>query len=490
MNGGQTVSALAITISILASAAISSPTAQRPLAPDVTNWPQWRGPDGNGVSRAVSLPVSWGPDKNIVWKTPLPSWSGGTPVIWGDRIFVTSPSKPAAASADASPPPPPNQGAGAGQGRPGGPPGFGQGGFGGRQGFGRGGGYGGRRDAGGPALMLVCIAKKNGAVLWQRELDTGNRVYNKQNSSSPSPVTDGKHVWVVTGTGAVTAFTMDGKEAWKRNLQKDYGQFGLNWGYASSPLFYNGKLIIEVLHGMRTTDPSYLVAFNGLTGKEVWRAIRPTDAPRESPDAYTTPALLNVNGKNQIVISGGDYVTGHDPETGKEIWRAGGLNPMKSANYRIVASPVVAGGMVYAPSRNRPLVALRTGGTGDVTNSHFAWKWDDRGGPDVPTPVSDGKFFYMVDDRGMMTCLDAKTGKLIWGPERTANGTVDSSLLLADGKIYITNENAVTTVLQAGPEFKVLATNELDGSYTLSSLAVSGKQLFVRTSNFLYCIGK
>jgi outer membrane protein assembly factor BamB len=359
----------------------------------------------------------------------------------------------------------------------------------GSQGFQRG-GFGVRRDPGGPTLLLICIAKKNGAVLWQRELDQGNQVWNKQNASSPSPVTDGKHVWVVTGTGAVAAFTMEGKLVWRRHLQRDYGLFGLNWGYASSPLLHEGKLIIQVLHGSHTNAPSYLLALNALTGKEVWRQERPTDAIRESPDAYTTPALLAFNGKTQIVVSGGDYITGHDPRTGKEIWRAGGLNPYRQGNYRIVASPVVMEEMVYVPSRRRPLLAVRAGGTGDVTASHIVWKWDDRGGPDVPTPVSDGKYFYMVDDSGMVTCLDAKSGKRIWGPERTAPGIVDSSPLLADAKLYIVNENAVTTVLATGPQFKVLATNMLDGSYTLSSPAISGNHLFIRTATHLYCIGK
>jgi outer membrane protein assembly factor BamB len=146
--------------------------------------------------------------------------------------------------------------------------------------------------------------------------------------------------------------------------------------------------------------------------------------------------------------------------------------------------------MIYAPTRQRPLLALRAGGTGDVTTSHLAWKWDDNGSPDVPTPVSDGKYFYMVSDNGMVTCVEAKTGKLVWGPDRTAIGTVSSSPLLADGKLYVTNERNITTVLSAGPEFKLLATNELDGTYTLSSIAVSGEQLFLRTSTHLYCIAK
>jgi outer membrane protein assembly factor BamB len=469
---------LILTFLLAFSPAVLGFAIQGSASTAAQNWPQWRGPEGNGVSRATGLPTSWGPDKNILWKAPMPSWSGGTPVVWGDRIFVTSASKAAepasAAQAQSQDQPPPQPG---------------QGPAGGRQGPGRG-GYGGRRDAGGPALLIVCISKKDGSALWQKELDQGNRVYNKQNMSSPSPVTDGKLVWVMTGTGAVTAFDFGGKEIWKKNIQKEYGRFGLNWGYASSPILYNGKLIIQVLHGNNTTDPSYLVALDGASGRQIWRQERPTDARQESPDAYTTPALITAGGKTQVVVSGGDYVTAHDPESGKEIWRAGGLNPFKSANFRIVNSPVVADGMIYAGSRQKPVLALRAGGTGDVTTRGLAWKWDDRGGPDVPTPVCDGKYFYMSDDRGAVTCLDAKTGKLIWGPERTGTGTVDSSLLLADGKIYITNENAVTTVLQAGPEFKVLSTNELDGSYTLSSIAVSGKQLLLRTSNYLYCIGE
>ena len=427
------------------------------------NWPQWRGPYQTGVSDAENPPTTWSGTENIVWKTPLPAWSGGTPIVWGDKIFLTSPTQGTGESITQ----PPEQR---------------------RERRGRRGRRGGGRSPGGDELMLICISRTDGAVLWQRELDTGNQLHRKGNDSSPSPVTDGKHVWVVTGTGAVAAFDMAGKEIWKRNLQDDYGRFGLMWGYASSPLIYNGTLIVEVLHGYRTDDPSYIVAFDAATGNEVWRQERPTDALSESPDAYTTPALLEHNGVTQIVISGADYVTGHHPDSGKEIWRSGGLNPNREGNYRVVGSPLVVEGIIYAPTRKRPLLALRAGGTGDITDSHLIWKWDGAGAPDVPTPVCDGTYFYMVDDRGLATCLDAKTGEVVWGPERTAQGTVSSSPVLADGKLYITNEFAVTTVIAAGPEFKVLATNELDGSYTLSSPAAAGSQLFIRTGTHLYCI--
>lgn len=335
MNAGYPARSLAALAVVLFALAMASDAGAN------ENWPQWRGPEGNGLSDSKNLPVSWGTNQNIVWKAELPSWSGGTPVVWSDRVFVTSPTKSAPANEPAQ-----SQAPGRSQ-----PEGEARGpGGGGRRGGGRfgGGGSYGVSDPGGSTLLLICISKKDGTVLWQRELDEGNRLWRKQNSSSPSPVTDGKHVWVVTGTGAVAAFDMNGKEIWKRNLQKDYGRFGLNWGYASSPLLHEGKLIIEVLHGNNTDDPSYVVAFDSATGKEIWRQERPTDAVRESPDAYTTPALLVHEGRKQIVISGGDYVTGHDPDTGDEIWRAAGLNPRKSANYRIIASPVVKDGMIYA----------------------------------------------------------------------------------------------------------------------------------------------
>lgn len=419
------------------------------LAEAEDNWPQWRGPAQNNVSDATELPLTWSDTENIAWKTPLPSWSGASPVIWGNRVFVTSPSKSEDGSVEDF-----------------------------------------KSNPGGGELLLICIRKDDGAILWERQLDSGNALWRKQNASSPSPVTDGQHVWAMTGTGAVVAFDMEGQELWRKNLQEEYGPFGQMFGYGSSPLVYDGKVIVQVLHGYTTDEPSYLVAFDGLTGDVVWRVERPTDAENESPDAYTTPTLLEHGGVTQIVISGGDYVTGHDPQTGREVWRAAGLNPRKINNCRIIASPVVVDGMIYAPTRKRPLLALRAGGQGDITESHLAWQWDAFGGPDVPTPACDGTYFYMVEDRGTVTCLDAKTGEAIWGPERTGRGTVSASPLLADGKLYITNEDGVTTVLAAGPEFKVVATNEVPGVYVLSSMAVSGKQLFLRTATHLYCIGE
>jgi outer membrane protein assembly factor BamB len=395
------------------------------------NWPQWRGPNMNGFVAETNLPVRWSTTENVAWTLALPDFSGSTPIIWNDRIFL--------------------------------------------------------HVAEGTELYLLCIDRTRGVELWKKHLGSGNAKVRKQNMSSPSPVTDGRLVWVMTGTGVLTAFDFDGKPQWSRDIQKDFGQFGLNWGYASSPMLHNGVLYVEVLHGMKTDDPSYVLAIDATTGKTRWRMERPTDAVSESPVAYTTPALLRYGNTEEIVISGGDYVTGHDPATGAELWRAGGLNPGKDRNYRVVASPIVADEMIFVSSRVRPLMALRAGGRGDVSKSHLAWTTDQ--GPDVPTPATDGKYVYILNDRGILWCRDAKTGTEVWGNQRARPGTYSASPLVADGKLYVTSEDGLTTVLDAGPVFKVLAENDL-ADYTLSSIAVSDGQLFMRTTRHLYCIGK
>ena len=395
------------------------------------NWPAWRGPHRDGVSAEKNLPLRWDTEENINWKLALPEWSGSTPIIWGDKIFLNV--------------------------------------------------------ADGRDIQLWCVDRNTGVPIWKKRLSDGNHRERKQNMSTPSPVTDGQHVYVMTGTGIFTAFDFEGNQLWRRDIQRDYGRFGLNWGYASSPLLFEDALFVQVLHGMRTDDPSYVLRIDKNTGQTVWRVERPTDAIVESPDSYATPALLQYDGQTEVVITGGDVVTGHDPETGAELWRADGLNPTNNRNYRIVASPVVADGLIYAPTRVRPLLALKPGGRGDVTTSHLAWS--TRNGPDVPTPVTDGTYFYIINDSGIVWCLDAKTGEEIYGRQRIRRGTYSASPVLADGKIYITNEHGLTTVLKAGPEFEVLAENPLD-DYCLSSPAISDGQIFIRTTGYLYAIGE
>ncbi|HEV7396503.1 MAG TPA: PQQ-binding-like beta-propeller repeat protein [Pyrinomonadaceae bacterium] len=395
------------------------------------NWPQWRGPNLNGFSGETDLPSKWTAEENIFWKLALPGLSGSTPIIWNDRLFLNV--------------------------------------------------------AEGDDLYLWCIDRYKGTLLWKKLLGNGNTKMRKQNMSSPSPVTDGKAVFVMTGTGILKGFDFSGKESWARDIQKDYGEFGLNWGYASSPLLFEDSLFVQVLHGMKTDDPSYLLRIDKKNGKTLWRVERPTPAIRESPDSYTTPTLLKQGKTAEIIVTGGDCMTGHDPATGKELWRANGLNPENNPAYRIVASPIVFDDIIYAPTRVRPLLAFKAGGRGDISTSHLLWSSSN--GPDVPTPVTDGKYFYIVNDRGIVWCLDGRTGKEIYGPERIKSGTYSASPVLADGKLYITNEDGLTTVVKAGPKFEVLAENALN-DYCLSSPAISNGQIFIRTSSNLYCIGK
>ena len=407
------------------------------------NWPQWRGPTRNGISNEKNLPVKWSQTENVLWKLPMPALSGSTPIVWGDRIFLNvANALPDARAVDNGP---------------------------------------------GASLHLWCVDRAKGTILWQRDLGSGNRMQRKQNQSTPSPVTDGTTVWVMTGTGILKAFDFAGKELWTRDIQADYGRFGHQWGYASSPLLFEDALYVQVLHGMHTDDPSYLLRIDNATGKTVWRVLRTTRARFESPDAYTTPALLRVGNSTEIVITGGDVVTGHDPVNGQELWRADGLNPDNDGSYRIVASPVVHGDLLFAPSRERPLLALKPGGRGDVTKSHVLWSFNN--GPDVPTPVTDGTYLYSINDRGILYCLDVKTGKTVYGPQRLRNATYSGSAVLADGKIYITDEDGVTTVFRSGPKFELLSENDLE-DYTLSSPAVSDGQIFVRTASFIYAIGR
>ena len=414
------------------------------VAVSADNWPQWRGPMLNGVSGEKGLPVKWGTatGENIAWKLAMPTRSGATPIIWKDTIFLNVASES------------------------GGTP---------------------TNPTGGGDIELWSVDRAKGTVNWKKQITGGNYRQNKQNMSSPSPVTDGTNVWVLTGVGILKAFDFKGTEVWSRDIQKDYGAFGLNWGYASSPLLHKGSLYVPVLHGMKTDDPSYVLKIDAKTGKTLWRQERLTAAIRESPDAYTTPALLEYDGKTEIVITGGDVATGHDPETGKELWRVNGLNPANIPSYRIVASPIIAGGLVIAPTRVKPMLAIKPGGRGDITTTHTVWSFDR--GPDVPTPVSDGKLLYSVDDRGVVHALDLQTGTVVYGPERLKPAIYSASPVLADGKIYVTNEEGLTTVFTAGPKFEILAENPSE-EYTLSTIAVSSKQLFLRTEKFLYAIGK
>ena len=472
---GATRSFVVTTATVLVIMIIAG-TARGTGAQAAENWPQWRGPNLDGTTADTGLPTTWSDTEHVAWTLEVAdgSWTGATPIIWEDTIFLN------VSYLERS----------------------GDGGFGrrfGRRARGRGPGDPAGGRGGAPArtdtqpaqterrtVELWRVNRLDGSVVWKRFLSDNDRQQRKQNMSSPSPVTDGTHVWVMTGTGWLRAFDFDGNELWARNISDDYWSFGLNWGFASSPLLHEDALYVQVLHGMRTDDPSYMLRIDTMTGETVWMVERPTNAQRESPDAYTTPALLQYDGVTEIVLTGGDVVTGHDPETGVELWRADGLNPRNNGAYRLIASPLVVGDVIIAPTRVRPMLALKAGGRGDVTTSHRLWSFDD--GPDVPTPVSDGELLYVVQDNGVVHALDLASGETVYTDQRIEPGTYSASPILADGKIYATSEDGVTTVYRAGPVFEILATNSLPG-YTLSTPSVSDGHLYIRAGGTLYSIG-
>ncbi len=422
MRFARTAAVLAGTASI--SAAV-------PAAVPASDWPQWRGPELRGTSPETSLPVKWSLTEGLAWKLALPTGSGATPIVSGDRIYLNV--------------------------------------------------------ADGDTVSLWCLDRKTAAVVWKKPLGaSAGHAHRKHNMSTPSPVTDGKRVFAMTGQGALKGFDASGRELWAREIQKEYGAFGTNWGYGSSPLLFEGVLYVPVLHGMKTDDPSYLLGIEAATGKTRFRIERPTKAHTESPDAYTTPTLARRGKEVEVVVSGGDIVTGHDPKTGAERWRVDGLNPESNPYYRIVASPLASGDVVVAPTRVKPMLALKAFGSGDVTKSAVVWSFDS--GPDVPTPTTDGTLLYVVRDNGVLFCLDLATGKTVYGPERLRSGTYSSSPLLADGKLYFTSEDAVTSVVKAGPRFELIAENALDG-FTVASPAAASGQIFIRTASHLYAVG-
>jgi outer membrane protein assembly factor BamB len=415
------------------------------------NWPHWRGPAFNGSSAETGLPATFSATEGVKWMAPMPGYSGSTPVIWENHVFVSSP--------DAN-----------------------------------------------KALLLLCLDRANGKVRWSKQIAEGDQVKGRTspNMSSPSPVTDGKTVYALYGTGDLAALDFNGQILWQRNLANDFGRFANMWLYGSSPTLFQGKLYIQVLqrdpvppdytHALdaRPNRDSYLLALDPATGKDLWRQVRPTAARKESMESYATPIPFEGGGKPQILVLGGDVLTSHDAATGAEIWRCGGFNDKNGEWMRIVSSPLAWKDMAFGagPKRN-PLIAVRSGGKGDVTATQIAWKFLDFP-PDVCTPAIYKDQLYVLDgDKQMLGCLDPATGAKKWEGNLGTRENFKASPTVADGKIYAISERGTVVICDAGPEFKVLATVSLGSNQPArSAIAVAGGQLFIRTGEQLYCVGK
>jgi outer membrane protein assembly factor BamB len=409
------------------------------------NWAQWRGPAFNGSSPETRLPVAWSTNQNMAWTAPLPGHSGATPIIWGNAIFVTSP--------DA------------------------------------------QKD-----LHLLCLNRQDGALRWQRKVSTGDRTIGMNNMASPSPATDGQTVFVLFGTGDLAAFDFDGKELWHRNLAGDFGKFALMWIYGSSPLLFQDRLYIQLLqrnppeysHALddKPARESFLLCLDPKTGRDLWRQVRVTDSAKESMEAYTTPIPHTGRQGTELLVVGGDHVSGHRPDNGQELWRAR-LHDVRNDYFRIVPSAVGADGLIIACGpKGQPVVAFKEGGRGNVTKTHLAWSFKENP-TDWSTPLYYQKKLYVLDGgKRVLSRLDPATGQREWSGNLGVTERIWASPTGADGKIYVISERGTTIVCAADSEFKILATNRLEENPTRASVAVSGGQLFLRTARNLYCVGK
>lgn len=413
------------------------------------NWAQWRGPNFNGSTSETGLPAAWSKSENVVWKTSLPGESAATPIVWENKVFLSSTDKEA------------------------------------------------------ENLLAMCIDRTNGKVLWSHKINQGLRQDSRSDYSSPSPATDGNVVVFFYGNGDLVTFDLDGKELWRRNIQKEEGDFAFQWTFSSSPLLHDGKLYLQVLqrdtpvHGKGFKDrpnESYLLAMNPKTGKTLWKHIRPSQAKAESRESFATPIPFSFRGQNQILIIGGDDLTAHDPASGKELWRWGTWNPTRIGHWRHVPSPIASEDiiLVCAPKRD-PIYAIKAGGAGLLNDRAIAWVSEDTRelSSDVPTPAFyQGDFFILSDVRKALSRVEPTSGKVKWTIELPGRYKFEASPLAADNKIYLMNFAGDVLVINAqnGEIMSNIAMGSGSDNLTRSAIIAAHGQLFIRTNSELYCI--
>jgi outer membrane protein assembly factor BamB len=396
------------------------------------NWPRWRGPDHNGVTREAGLPAEWGEGRNLAWTLPLPGMGASTPAVWQDHIFLTS------------------------------------------------------EDGGN--VVLLC-AGTDGKERWRRPLASGRiRVRRDEgNGASSSPSTDGRHVWAFAHTGDLACFDFDGKEVWRFNAQQRYGKFDIQFGMHTTPLLYQDRLYLQLLH----SGGAWVVALDKATGKEVWKVERKSDARDECEHSYASPVLWQ-NGKDAYLIThGNDYAVAHRLEDGSEIWRVGGLNPPDNydSTLRFVASPVATPDLIVVPSAKRgPVVGVDPGARGLVLPGSRYERWHLlKSTPDVSSPLVYDGLVYLCHQEGFLYCLDPRTGKQHYR-QRLHPARYRASPVGGDGKVYLTARDGVVTVVKAGPTFEVLAENKLPDQISASPAVADGR-IYLRGFTALYAIG-
>jgi outer membrane protein assembly factor BamB len=398
------------------------------------NWPQWRGTRLDGISNEKGLPTQWDDKTNIVWQVPLPGIGSSTPIVHDKLIFLTS------------------------------------------------------QD--GDDLVLLAYST-GGKELWKRKLGTtGGKMRGpggEGNDASPTACTDGSAVYAYVGTGDFAAFDFAGKELWRFDPQARYGKFRIQFGMHSTPVLHGDRIYMQFIH----SGGAWVIAINKKDGETVWKAARKSDGRAECEHSYASPTIWQ-NGRDAYLIThGNDYAIAHKLEDGSEIWRVGDLNPKDSYNptLRFVASPVATPDLIVVPSaKRRSVVGVKPDAKGSfgVGSPYEQWRMP-KNTPDVPSPLVVDGLVYLCGEDGVLTCLEAKTGKQLYS-QRTHNQRHRGSPVYADGKVYLTARDATVTVVQAGPEFKVVSSNKLPGTMTASP-AISNGRIYLRSWSTLYAIG-
>ncbi len=399
------------------------------------NWPQWRGDRHDGISRESKVPVHFSKTENLAWKLPLPNRGGATPVVWDDHIFLTSPAEDD------------------------------------------------------DRLLLICVSTA-GHTLWKKEMGKGNKNarMTEGNSAAPSPSTDGTHVWAFLGTGILGCYDFDGNEAWKFDVQDRYGKLNIAFGMTSTPVLDGDRLYLQLIHGdgNAKTREAVVVCLDKETGKEIWKQPRPSDAYAENEHSYASPTLYRDGNQAFLLTHGADWIIAHSLDDGHELWRCGGLQPdTYDSTLRLVSSPVAIPGLIIAPSaKGGRVVAIRPGGSGDITNSKYKlWRYAPT--PDVPSPLIVDDLVYLFRENSVLICVDAKTGEKHYEHRVAQSDNNRASPVYAVGNVYLASRNGTITVVKAGPKFEQVWQTSLDDSIT-SSPAVANGTLYLRSNTALW----
>ncbi len=417
-------------------------------------WPTWRGPSASGISAEEGLPVEWSDTEAIAWKSPLRGLGISSPIVSGNLVFVTS----QVGTGDVRPGPRLTQGgdaAAAGE-RPL--------------------GSGAIPEGDSVGFLVTALDRVSGRSVWEYELPAVGAlpsVHEKHNLASPSPVADAERVYAWFGTGQIAAVDFAGKQVWTKHLGEEYGAFQINWGHGSSPALHGNTLVLLCYHDRA----SYLLALDARTGDVRWKVDAPTGVT-----SYSTPLIVDVDGRPEVIVNSSTGISGHDLDTGARRWF------VEENNRFPVPMPLFQDGVIYTSRgyRSSPFWAIRPGGSGDVSASHVNWRVPS-GAPYISSLLYYDGLIYMMGDVGVLTVTEASTGARVF--QERIGGVYTASPVAGDGKVYLVSENGETIVLAAGRTPRVLARNKLSARQ-LASPAIAGGRLFIRSDTEVYAIGK